>query len=132
MAKYNIDDILSELGVDEKADAGPRAGAKAPARRHRIDEAEAWMRGLGFSELRVRHHGADDDAMARLEVPLADLARVAAPGVREEVARGLRAIGFRYVVLDLEGFRSGRLNEALRRLPHVNETQPAKQAAPLQ
>lgn len=103
----------------------PYGQAVTPVKLRRIDEAEALLRGLGFGELRVRHHGADDDALARLEVPLADLARVAAPGVREEVARGLRAIGFRYVVLDLEGFRSGRQNEALRRLPRVDETERA-------
>jgi uncharacterized protein len=90
-----------------------------PVKLRRIDAAEALLRDLGFSELRVRHHGGDDEATARVELPLTDLARVTAPGVRDEVVRGLRALGFRFVVLDLEGFRSGRLNEALRRLPSV-------------
>ncbi len=92
-----------------------------PAKLRRIEEAEALLRGLGFRELRVRHHGADDEAMARIEVPLGDLAALAAEGTREVISRGLRQIGFRYVVLDLEGFRAGRLNEVLRRLPQVGE-----------
>jgi len=59
----------------------------------------------------VRHHGD----VARIEVPLADLARLAAPGVRERVVEGLRRLGFIHVALDLAGLRSGSLNEALRK-----------------
>lgn len=90
-----------------------------PMKLRRIEQAEAILRGLGFTELRVRHHGGDDDAMARIEVPLADLSMLLADDTREAVQRGLRALGFRYVVVDLEGFRPGRLNEALRRLPRA-------------
>lgn len=95
----------------------PYGQAVTPVKLRRIDEAEALVRSLGFGELRVRYHGADDEAMARIEVPQADVARLIEPEVREAITRALRAIGFRYVVVDLEGFRSGRLNEALRRLP---------------
>ena len=71
-----------------------------------VDRAEGVLRESGFAELRVRHHGDT----ARIEVPLADLVRLAAPGMRERVTAGLKELGFRYVTLDLEGLRSGSLN----------------------
>jgi uncharacterized protein len=72
-----------------------------------VEEAEAALRALGFGQLRVRHHG---DA-ARLEVEPEALAEVVAR--RDEVVAAVRAAGFRFVALDLEGFRSGSLNRAL-------------------
>jgi uncharacterized protein len=69
-----------------------------------LDRAESALRRLGFSQLRVRHY----DDTARLEVPLADLPAVLAQ--REAVVRAVRGQGYRYVTLDLEGFRSGNLN----------------------
>ena len=69
-----------------------------------LDRAEAALRRLGFRELRVRHYGDT----ARLEVPLADIASVVEQ--RESVVQAVRAQGYRYVTLDLEGFRSGNLN----------------------
>jgi pyridinium-3,5-biscarboxylic acid mononucleotide sulfurtransferase len=76
-----------------------------------VEEGEALLRSLGFPEMRVRHHGD----VARIEVPLADLSRLAAPGVRERVVAGLRALGFVHVAVDLAGLRSGSLNDALNR-----------------
>ncbi len=70
-----------------------------------IDRAEAGLRRLGFAELRVRHY-ADT---ARLEVPLARLADVV--DRREEVVAAVKRCGYRYVTLDLEGLRSGNLND---------------------
>jgi uncharacterized protein len=75
----------------------------------RVARAERILRGLGFAECRVRHH----DSMARIEVPAAVLPRLVAPEVRDVVIRELRALGFLYVTVDLQGFRSGSLNEAL-------------------
>ncbi len=72
-----------------------------------VEVAEAALHALGFGQLRVRHHG---DA-ARLEVEPADLAGVVER--REEVVAAVRAAGFRFVALDLEGFRSGSLNRGL-------------------
>jgi uncharacterized protein len=72
-----------------------------------VEGAESALRALGFGQLRVRHHG---DA-ARLEVETAALADVVAR--REEVVAAVRAAGFRFVALDLEGFRSGSLNRGL-------------------
>ncbi len=72
-----------------------------------VAAAEAELRALGFRQCRVRHH----DAIARVEVEAADIGR-AAGADREEIARRLRGLGFTYVALDLDGFRSGSMNEA--------------------
>jgi pyridinium-3,5-biscarboxylic acid mononucleotide sulfurtransferase len=74
----------------------------------RVEAAEQHLRQLGYRECRVRLHEGE---LARIEVPAAELARLADPRVREELARRFRELGFRFVTLDLEGFRSGSLNE---------------------
>jgi uncharacterized protein len=73
----------------------------------RVEAAEAYLRSLGYRECRVRLHEGE---LARIEVPLAELSRLTAAGVREELIERLRKLGFRFVTLDLEGFRSGSLN----------------------
>lgn len=73
----------------------------------RVDRAESALRGLGFSDLRVRHHGDT----ARVEVPADEL--VLAAGRAEEIVGLLVSVGYRYVTLDLAGLRSGNLNAAL-------------------
>jgi uncharacterized protein len=80
-----------------------------PERLRQVDEFEDGLRALGFRQLRVRWH----DAVARLEIDGADLARVVEPGVRAEVVALGRRLGFTYVALDLGGFRSGSMNEGL-------------------
>jgi len=75
----------------------------------RVARAERILRGLGFAECRVRYH----DSIARIEVPATVLPRLVAPEVRDVVIRELRALGFLYVTVDLQGFRSGSLNEGL-------------------
>jgi uncharacterized protein len=82
--------------------------AVTPERTRRVEEAEAFLRSLGLRECRVRHHEGD---LARVEVPLAEVARLAAEPVRGELACELRRLGFKFVTLDLDGFRSGSLNE---------------------
>ena len=79
-----------------------------PERPRRIEEAEAYLRGLGLRELRVRLHEGD---LARIEVPADAIARLAEPAIREALAHTLKELGFRYVTLDLEAFRSGNLND---------------------
>jgi uncharacterized protein len=74
----------------------------------RVEVAERMLRDLGVRECRVRLHEGE---LARIEVPIAEVARLTAPDVRESLAARLRDLGFRYVTLDLEGFRSGSLNE---------------------
>jgi uncharacterized protein len=74
---------------------------------HMVEQAEALLRSLGFAELRVRHH----EHTARIEVPVAEIGRFADPALRAQVVEGLKALGYRRITLDLEGFRSGSLNE---------------------
>ena len=71
----------------------------------RVAAAEAVLREMGFRQCRVRYHGA----VARVEVEAGEIGRAAA--ARETIARRLRALGFTYVALDLDGFRSGSLNK---------------------
>lgn len=73
---------------------------------HSVAVAEAGLRALGFPDVRVRHYGA----MARVEVPLADLPRCL--DLRQEVLDAVRSGGYRYVTVDLDGLRSGNLNQA--------------------
>lgn len=73
----------------------------------RVGKAEAALRSMGFRQLRVRHYGD----LARIELDGDDLAR--AVQEREQVVSALRQAGYRYVTLDLDGFRSGNLNDAL-------------------
>jgi uncharacterized protein len=72
-----------------------------------VAEAESGLRSLGFAQLRVRHYGDT----ARIEVPPEDLAAVVSR--RREVSAAVHRAGYRYVTLDLDGFRSGNLNQAL-------------------
>jgi len=74
-----------------------------------VGRAEAALEQLGFAGLRVRHHGA----VARIELPPADVARAAEPETRERIVEALKALGYQYVALDLEGYRTGSLNEVL-------------------
>jgi pyridinium-3,5-biscarboxylic acid mononucleotide sulfurtransferase len=72
----------------------------------RVGRAERALKELGFRQVRVRLHGE----VARVEVEADDLHRLASPGVRGDVVDALKGLGFRYVTLDLEGFRSGSMN----------------------
>jgi len=73
----------------------------------RVEAAEAYLRELGYRECRVRLHEGE---LARIEVPVTDLTRLAEPAIRAELVRRLMELGFRFVTLDLQGFRSGSLN----------------------
>ena len=77
-------------------------------RMRRIGAAEAVLRGAGFGVVRVRDHGP----IARIEVPLADLPRLLAPGFREQVSAEVRAAGYAHVTIDLDGYRSGSFDLA--------------------
>jgi uncharacterized protein len=82
--------------------------AVTPERTARVEAAEAWLHGLGFRECRVRLHEGE---LARVEVPAGELGRLLEPGVREAFVARLKELGFAFVTLDLEGFRSGSLNK---------------------
>jgi pyridinium-3,5-biscarboxylic acid mononucleotide sulfurtransferase len=75
-----------------------------------IDAAEAFMKGLGFRQFRVRHH----DRLARIELPLEELPRLWEDGRREAIVGRFRELGYLYVTMDLQGFRSGSANELLK------------------
>ncbi len=76
----------------------------------RIDAAEAFVRSLGFRQFRVRHH----DRLARLELAPEELPRLWEDDRHGAIVRRLRELGYLYVTLDLQGFRSGSANEALK------------------
>ena len=79
----------------------------------RVGKAEDLLRKLGFGQVRVRHHGA----VARLEVEPAMIPRLLKADVRGEISRGLKKLGYAYVALDLDGYRTGSLNETLKSRP---------------
>lgn len=78
-----------------------------PERVARVEQAEQVLRELGFRELRVRYHPGDH---ARIEVPDHEIARLCEPDLRATFVSHLKSLGFRFVSVDLEGFRSGSLN----------------------
>ena len=83
----------------------------------RIAQAEEFLRDLGFKQLRVRHHGT----VARIEVEPVDFSALLDGETRSRITRHFRSIGYAYVTLDLDGFRSGSMNEVLAK----SRTQPA-------
>ncbi len=116
--KSAVRDVARHLGLpnaDKPAAAClasriPYGTQVTPENLAQVERAEAAMQDLGFTGLRVRHH----DPVARLEVPVNQLGRLMEPGLRERVVRELKAAGYTYITLDLEGFRSGSSNDLLR------------------
>jgi uncharacterized protein len=78
-----------------------------------IERAEDALIALGFRICRVRHHGE----VARLELGPDEMARAFEPATRDAIVRELKAIGYRYITLDLQGYRMGSLNEGVRLQP---------------
>jgi uncharacterized protein len=78
-----------------------------------IERAENVLHDLGFRVCRVRHH----DDLARIEIARDEMLRALDPEIAERLVSGIRAAGYRYVSLDLQGYRLGSLNEALRLRP---------------
>jgi uncharacterized protein len=74
-----------------------------------IEQAEDFLRQLGLAEFRVRHH----DTIARIEVHPQDFKKISVEPTRSKIIKKLKSIGFKYITLDLQGFRSGSLNEPL-------------------
>ncbi len=117
LTKADIRELSGRLGLDTwnkpsfacLSSRMPYGHAIDAAQLRQVDEAERILRVLGFKGFRVRHH----DDIARLEVPLQDLQR--ALQMRDDIVQQLKALGYVYVTLDLQGFRSGSMNEPLRR-----------------
>jgi len=85
-------------------------GTEVTAERLRqVEEGEARLRDLGFRQVRLRHHGE----LARVEIDPAELPRALEPAMAKAIVAAVKPLGFRYVSLDLEGYRTGALNEVL-------------------
>ena len=86
-------------------------GVEATAERTaRVEAAEAYLKKLDYRECRVRLHEGE---LARIEVPADSIAKLTDPRIAVDIISYLKILGFRYVTLDLEGFRSGSLNEMI-------------------
>lgn len=88
----------------------PYGIAVTPELLDKIERAEAVLRALGFRQFRVRAH----NELARIEIAPEELARGLEPAVARQIAAGVRAAGFAFVTLDLEGYRQGSLNSLLK------------------
>ncbi len=75
-------------------------------RLQQVEQAEEVLHAAGFAQVRVRFH----DEVARLEIPPADFSRLLDPETRDSIVTALRGLGFAYIALDLQGYRSGSLN----------------------
>ena len=93
----------------------PYGSEVTPDKLAMIEKAEDVLRNLGLRQYRVRHHGA----VARLEVDPRDFEELVRSPVRDLVVRRLKDLGFQYVTLDLQGYRSGSLNEVLGPRPYA-------------
>ncbi len=117
MTKADVRALSREMGLSSwDLPASPCLSSRlpygtpvTPEALRRVDRAEAAVAALGFREFRVRHLGD----RARVEIAPAEMPRLAEPGLREALATGVQAAGYREVVLDPEGYRRGRLNETL-------------------
>jgi len=76
----------------------------------KVDRGEEILREFGFREFRVRHH----DTLVRLEISTSEMDRVLNRDVLDQLAARFRELGFKYITLDLEGYRTGSMNESLR------------------
>ena len=117
MTKADIRTLAREAGLptwDEPASAClssriPYFSEVTEEKLRVIEAAEEAVRALGFRVIRVRHHGE----IARLEVAREEMPRLLDPGVSDRITAELTAIGFRYVAVDLKGYRLGSLNAGL-------------------
>jgi uncharacterized protein len=121
LSKADIRELSHEAGLptwDEPASAClssriPYFSEVTPEKLRVIEQAEDAVRALGFRVLRVRHHGE----VARIELGRGELARACDPDVADRLDAALRALGFKYVTVDLRGYRLGSLNEGIALRP---------------
>jgi uncharacterized protein len=92
----------------------------APEGLGQIERAEQFLIHLGFCQVRVRHHGNT----ARIEIPPEEIGSLLEPRTRSRIVKRLKEIGFTYVTLDLQGYRSGSMNEVLEVIPSHGELKP--------
>lgn len=91
----------------------PYGSEVTEAKLQTIERAENVLRDLGFHVFRVRHH----ETLARIELAKGEIARAFEPAINDRIVRDLRALGYQHVTIDLQGYRLGSLNEALRLRP---------------
>jgi uncharacterized protein len=121
LAKQEIRELSRRLGLpswDEPASAClssriPYHSEVTDEKLRTIERAEQALRGLGFRICRVRHH----DDLARVELAREEMARALEPELSAAIVRALKAAGYRYVTIDLQGYRLGSLNEGLPLIP---------------
>lgn len=117
LSKAEIRQIAKELGLPNWSKPSmpclssrfPYGHAIEPAKLRQVEESEQYLGSLGFTWCRVRHHGN----IARIEVPETQLIKLASEPICQKVTAKLKALGFAYITLDLQGFRSGSMNEVL-------------------
>ncbi len=115
--KAEIRELSKQLGLptwDKQAFAClasrfPYGTAITAERLKQIDRCEGWLRGQGFNNYRVRYH----EQVARIEVPPNDISRLLDEDLRQQLVTEFKAAGFTYVTLDLQGYRTGSMNETL-------------------
>ena len=121
LTKDDIRELARDAGLDswnEPASAClssriPYGHEVSNEKLRQIEQAETVLRDLGFRVFRVRHH----ETVARLEIARSEMARALDPGINAQLVASLKALGYQYVSLDLQGYRLGSLNEALRLRP---------------
>ena len=117
LGKADVRDLAREMGLatwDKPAQAClssriPYGTPVSVEALDRIAQAESFVRGLGVRQVRVRHHGS----VARIEVEPGDIPMLTTGEAGRRVSEHLRSLGYSYVTVDLEGFRSGSMNEVL-------------------
>jgi uncharacterized protein len=125
LTKDEIRELSRAMGLptwDEPASAClssriPYFHEVTPEKLKMIERAEAVLRGLGFRVCRVRHH----DELARIEIGRPELPRALEAETSATIVRELKAVGYRYVTIDLQGYRTGSLNEGLVLVPAPTE-----------
>jgi uncharacterized protein len=121
LTKAEIRELSHRAGLptwDEPASAClssriPYHSSVTPEKLQMIERAEGVLFDLGFRVCRVRHH----ETLARVELGADEMARALDPAVRDRLVGDLKAIGYRYVALDLQGYRMGSLNEGVELTP---------------
>ncbi len=119
LGKTEIRDLAKHIGLSiwdkpQSACLASRIPYGSPVTKDKLEQielAEEFLRGLGFMQMRVRHH----DKLARIELPRESIDTILSDDLREKIYAKFRELGFVWVTLDLAGFRSGSMNEALDR-----------------
>ncbi len=117
LTKSDIRELSRKMGLptwDKPADAClasrfPYGERITPEKLRKVDKAEEFLRKLGFRQVRLRHH----DSLARIEVDRGKIALLLDKERREKIINHLKSLGYHYVTVDLEGYRTGSFNEPL-------------------